>query len=474
MVRAVCGEQTYVEEYVDSVLQSGVTLQFGLAIGRLSSGSGRDVIFSLIPTPKNEGGDVARFEGEPPREIDKKKGIKGKSVTQTLQIDIDWVAEHARQVSKMLVGGIRVLGCFILASESVFKASAPLLWQTSKMVALALDEGSSKAALDDLLLLHFSFGPRRTLCRNCSFESGYGSSSIRPCEWKAAKMFSNLHCISCMYNFDCRVPIYANESSKQQLLDILLSAIAVEARLIESAVVLSDGCLVGEDKALIGDVDHKVDLLLPFESSRDYKNGAVTGLAMLSGSIQACAYGFSRDPWTRVIADLKADIIKSMKSRLEILRDEIDGMLQDQKVTAGGESSLNPLRQTENNAEFRYKLPRRLFFPWLEGVFLCDYLQEGESLQDVSGRIKELLNVDKSLQESEILEYEQDGAVKARSFWDVTAGIADTDEKSKQKVLNTSVVVSKNFVAIGVLSFLVLVLSVLATYFLGIRRILKG
>ncbi|KAH7297706.1 hypothetical protein KP509_25G007700 [Ceratopteris richardii] len=368
----------------------------------------------------------------------------------------------------MLVGGIRVLGCFILASESVFKASAPLLWQTSKMVALALDEGSSKAALDDLLLLHFSFGPRRTLCRNCSFESGYGSSSIRPCEWKAAKMFSNLHCISCM------VPIYANESSKQQLLDILLSAIAVEARLIESAVVLSDGCLVGEDKALIGDVDHKVDLLLPFESSRDYKNGAVTGLAMLSGSIQACAYGFSRDPWTRVIADLKADIIKSMKSRLEILRDEIDGMLQDQKVTAGGESSLNPLRQTENNAEFRYKLPRRLFFPWLEGVFLCDYLQEGESLQDVSGRIKELLNVDKSLQESEILEYEQDGAVKARSFWDVTAGIADTDEKSKQKVLNTSVVVSKNFVAIGVLSFLVLVLSVLATYFLGIRRILKG
>ena len=62
-------------------------------------------MFALIPSPRsNEGQDVVFLEGEPKissRDSEKKKGNKGRSVPQTLQIDVDWVVEHARQVLKL-------------------------------------------------------------------------------------------------------------------------------------------------------------------------------------------------------------------------------------------------------------------------------------------------------------------------------------------------------------------------------------
>ncbi|KAI5082817.1 hypothetical protein GOP47_0002560 [Adiantum capillus-veneris] len=474
MVRAVIGDETYVEGFIDSVLQSGITLQVGLAVGRVGIGSGRDAVFALIPTPQNEGQEVAHLEGESAKELDKRKGTKGKSPAQSLQIDMDWVAEHARQVSKMLVGGIRVVGCFILASESVFKSSAALLWQTSKMVALALDASFNKLSLDDLLLMHFSFSPRRVSCKNCSFELGYGSSSFRPCEWRAAKTLSGLHSISCLYRFECRAPVYAKEPTKKRLLDTLLSAVDAETTRLEAALVLSDGSLVVEDKALIGDTDHEVEMFLPFDCPpTDIRNGEVSGLAIVSGSIQAHAYGFSRDPWSRAASDLKADIVKSLRSRLEILHDEIDNFSKDVNPITNGEHTVHPLQRVEGTSEFRCKLPRRLLFPWLEGVFLCDYLQEGESLQDVDGRLKDLLHVNNPLDQGRILQHENDVEVlMRRSFWEASVGNANIHEDKRKQAGSISNAVSGAMMlkAIGVLSFCVLLVSIIASYFITVRK----
>ncbi|MCO5605771.1 hypothetical protein L7F22_059955 [Adiantum nelumboides] len=467
-MRAVIGDETYVENFIDSAFQAGITLQVGLAVGRLGTGSGRDTVFALIPTPQNEGQEVAHLEGNSAKETDKKTGTKRKPIPQSLQVDIDWVVEHARQVSKMLVGGISVMGCFIIASENVFKSSVALLWQTSKLVALALQASSQKLSLDDMLLLHFSSSPRRVSCRNCSFESGYGSNSTRPCDWKVGRALSTLHSISCLYKFECRVPVYTNVPSKKQLLDILLSAADAETCRLESALFWSNGSLVGEDNTLIGDSDHEVELFLPLNCSpTDIRSGEVTGLALMSGSIQAHAYGFSRDPWSRAVKDLKTDIVKSLRSRLELLHDEIDEFA---KASTCGEQSIHPLQGVEGTLDFKCKLPRRLLFPWLGGVFLCDYLQEGESLQDLNGRLKELLGMDKSLDHTEIVEHEGDaGLWTERTFWDATTRSANIQEdQQKQGTPTTSAVAVRKDLRIIVLSFFVLLLSVIASYFFTI------
>eukprot|EP00250_Pteridium_aquilinum_P006399 c16336_g1_i1 orf=165-1637(-) len=485
MVRAVIGDETHVEGFIDSVLQSGTTLQVGLAVGRLGTGSGRDTVFALIPTPQNEGNKVVFLEGESnaAKEGDKRKGTKGKSATQSLQIDMVWVAEHARQVSKMLVGGIRVVGCYILASEDIFKSSTALLWQTSKMVASAVDAGFQKLSPEDLLLLHFSYSPRRVSCRNCSFESGFGTNALRPCEWKSARTFSTLRSIGCIYNFESRVPIYANKPSKKRLYDNLLCAISAEASRLESALVLSDRSLsveqVVEDKALIGDTDREVEIFLPFDYPAEVRNGEVTGLVILSGSIWAQAYGFSRDPLSRAVTDLKADILKSLRSRLEILFDEVEETFKDAgSATEATEGSLHPLQRMDDTSEFRCKLPRRLLIPWLERVSLCDYLQEGESLQDITGRCKELLGVDDPLDQSKIVEHEGDVvSLMERSFWDVPIRSAsDTKIKQGKTQGNEQRTTASNAAhptlnpkTIGLVSFLVLLVSIIASYLVTIR-----
>jgi hypothetical protein len=79
-----------------------ILLQIGLCIGRLGGGLSRDCVFALVPCPRSsEGQDVVFLEGQSnlsSRESEKKKGSKGRSAPQALQIDVDWVVEHARQV----------------------------------------------------------------------------------------------------------------------------------------------------------------------------------------------------------------------------------------------------------------------------------------------------------------------------------------------------------------------------------------
>jgi Odorant response abnormal 4-like len=76
----------------------------GLVIGKLSATSDRGQVYALIPTPPTEGGDPAcslRSEGGGGgREEKKKSGSKKPSneAPQSVMVDGDWVAEHARQV----------------------------------------------------------------------------------------------------------------------------------------------------------------------------------------------------------------------------------------------------------------------------------------------------------------------------------------------------------------------------------------
>lgn len=73
-------------------------------IGKLTATSDRGQVYALIPTPSTDGGDPAcslRSEGGGGgREEKKKSGSKKPSneVPQSVAVDGDWVAEHARQV----------------------------------------------------------------------------------------------------------------------------------------------------------------------------------------------------------------------------------------------------------------------------------------------------------------------------------------------------------------------------------------
>uniref|UniRef100_A0A2P2JSM7 Zinc binding dehydrogenase n=1 Tax=Rhizophora mucronata TaxID=61149 RepID=A0A2P2JSM7_RHIMU len=265
MVKAVVGEETRLNLVEDRLSQSGLTSQVGLVIGKLSSALDRGFVFDLVPTPPNDAGEPACSLNQTAKD-DKKKGSKSKSQavdSSSLTIDKDWVAEHARQVSRMLVGGIKVVGIYVWVSDNSFKNSTITLCQAVKEVAEAAP--ISETDWDERLLIHICYSPRRWTCRNCMLTSNITSSSIRPCDFKMGRVLSSLQNFRCNYNFELRLPIFHDNASNAPTLTASLShGISIHSKELRDAKAIINGDLVVNEESCSADGLHEVEMLLPF------------------------------------------------------------------------------------------------------------------------------------------------------------------------------------------------------------------
>ncbi|PIM97259.1 hypothetical protein CDL12_30271, partial [Handroanthus impetiginosus] len=185
---------------------SALPSQVGLVIGKLSSKLDRGFVYDLVPTPPNDASEppCSVIIGGEESNKSKKNSSRAKSQSESsaLFIDTDWVSEHARQVSRMLLGGINVVGIYIWVNESLFKNSTITLCQAVKGVAEATS--SMMTDWNERLLVHISYSPLRWTCRNCSLAANITSSSLRPCDFKMGKVLGSLQTFRCTYNFDVR------------------------------------------------------------------------------------------------------------------------------------------------------------------------------------------------------------------------------------------------------------------------------
>ncbi|XP_048332348.2 uncharacterized protein LOC107421360 isoform X1 [Ziziphus jujuba] len=484
MVKAVVGEETRLKLTEDRLANSSIPAQVGLVIGKLSSTLDRGFVFDLIPTPPNDAGDPACSLVESNKD-DKKKGTKSKaqsSDSSSLVIDKDWVAEHARQVSRMLLGGMKVVGIYIWASDSAFKNSTFTLCQTIKGVAEAAP--FLETDWDERLIIHICYSPRRWTCRNCSLSSNVTSSSLRLCDFKMGRVLNSLQTFSCLYDFDLRLPIHHKRGTNvQTLTNVLRHGISVLAKELRGAKAIVDGNLVVNDEPCTSDGLHEIELLLPFKKdavTEAYSLRDVIGLLAFSGSVCSYAYLNSKEPLSQAVADIKEDIIKSLQSRLDIICDEVDG--DTGPADAGGEEvsdgistetpisqlSLQLLRKTCS-----LSLPRRVFVPWLAETFVCDYLQQSETLQVLKDHLVELLSMEAMFDVSTVLEPEVEAPpVITKSFWDVAVPFCSASCSSSEKTVpelsmekSSGKVIKSTNVNIILAAFF-LVLSILVGFFL--------
>ncbi|XP_061351383.1 uncharacterized protein LOC133296421 [Gastrolobium bilobum] len=428
MVKGVVGEETRLKSVEDRLSQSALPTEVGLLIGKFSSGLDRAFIFDLVPTPQNDSGEPASSITDP----NKKNPPKSKSNppdSSSLFIDKDWVAEHARQVSRMLVGGMKVVGLYIWVGDTAFKNSTIMLCQTVKGVAEAAPV--LEVDWDERLLLHICYSPRRWNCRNCSLSSNITSSSLRPCDFKMGKVLSSLQTFRCMHSFNLRLPILHDSASKLKTMsDVLRHAISIHAKELTCAKALIDGKLVVDSEPCSSDGVHGVELLLPFLnnsfveacSQRD-----VVGVLSFSGSICSFAYLNSKEPISQAITDIKGDIIMSLQSRLDIICDEADGdsgnnhdVGKQENNEISAENSVSQLLLPLLRKGCTLPFPRRVFAPWLAGVYVCDYLQPSETIEVLKDHCMELLSMKAPIDVSTILEPEKEVlSFETKSFWDV-------------------------------------------------------
>nr|XP_011464765.1 PREDICTED: protein odr-4 homolog isoform X2 [Fragaria vesca subsp. vesca] len=407
MVKVVIGEEAQLKLAEARLEQSSTAAQVGLVIGKLSSTLDRGFVFDLVPTPPNDAGAPACSLVEP----DKRKGPKPKSQSsdsQSVSIDKDWVAEHARQVSRMLVGGMKVVGIYVWISENAFKNSNIVLCQTVMGVAKAAP--LSENDWDERLLIHICYSPRRWTCRNCMVTSNITSSSLRPCDFKMGKVLTSLQRFRCMYNFDIRLPIsHSNSSNVQTMSEALRHEISVHAKYLKSAKAMVDGNLVVHNDVSTSDGLREVELLLPFvEDTEVCSQKDALGVLAFSGSVSSFAYLNHRESISQAVADIKDDIIMSLQSRLDIICDEADGETglvdtgtqkargdADSLEVGDGMSGETPVSQIVLQSLRKacsLSLPRRVFIPWLAGTFVCDYLQPSETFELVRLNASSILN----------------------------------------------------------------------------------
>lgn len=445
MVKAVVGEESQLQLAEDRLSRSSEPAQVGLVIGKLNSALDRGFVFDLVPT-QNDAGQPACSVLEPAKD-NKKKGSKSKSQTSdsssNLVIDKDWVAEHARQVSRMMVGGIKVVGIYVWASEAAFKNSTMVLCQTVKGVAEAAS--TLEDDLDVRLLIHICYSPRRWTCRNCTLSSNITSSSLRPCDFKMGRVLTSLQTFKCLYNFDLRLPIYQEKTSKSEtLVDVLYNGISNYVKELRGAKAVIDGNLVVNDEACTTEGLHEVELLLPFMKDMYIEACSqkdVVGVVNFTGSL--CSFSFlnSKEPISQAFADIKDDIIRSLRSRLDIICDEADedpGPIDNGIKEAGNDlASEKPVSQLVLHSlrkNCNLSLPRRVFVPWLAGTYICDYLQPSETLEVLKDHCVELMSMEAPNDASKILEPEEEAIrVSTRSFWDVVIPYCSTSSSTQEK-----------------------------------------
>ncbi|XP_018848697.2 protein odr-4 homolog [Juglans regia] len=432
MVKAVVGEETQLKSIEDRLSQSRFPVQVGLVIGKISSPLERGFVFDLVPTPPNDAGEPASSLLETVKD-EKKKGPKPKSQaadSPSLFIDDDWVAEHARQVARMLVGGMKVVGIYIWVTNDVFKNSTIMLSQSIKGVAEATP--LLQTDREERLLIHISYSPIRWTCRSCTWTSNTTSSSLQPCDFKMGRVLTSLQTFKCTYNFNLRLLVcHESASNLQTLSDILCQGISHHAKELKDAKAVIDGNLVVNDEPCTLDGVHEVELLLPFMKdtyAEACSRKDALGVLVFSGSVCAFAYLNSKEAISQAVSDIKGDIITSLQSRLDIICDEAYGDVWPKDdispEASDGTSTDKPVSQLVLHLlrkECSLSFPRRVFVPWLAGTYICDYLQPSETLEVLNDHCVELMSMEAPAIASTILEPEIEAApsLVTKSFWDV-------------------------------------------------------
>lgn len=151
---------------------------------------------------------VIHFAKTPPsQEVLAKKDIIPTKLVKTLADIADaWVAEHAKCTTRMLPGGMYVLGIFIVSKEDVLTPLVPkiksILHQITKQLGSNLYLYGN-AMGSEKLVLNYCIGTESFACK--SYDTT--TSSVKPADFKFMPKATRWHQLECRCELDQTVPI---------------------------------------------------------------------------------------------------------------------------------------------------------------------------------------------------------------------------------------------------------------------------
>ncbi|XP_032552529.1 protein odr-4 homolog isoform X2 [Chiroxiphia lanceolata] len=293
---------------------------------------------------------VIRAVRTPPKDQHKEQNIPPKLAS----LDEEWITTHASQVSRMLPGGLLVLGVFVIASPELAKdgqnALRKLIFSVEKSLTKRRLWKPAEEEVSDRAALQICSATKKVVCRTYDVQDP--KSSAKPADWKYQSALSaSWLALGCTVNVNIHIPLLAT-SRNHDLEKNTKNGLNRWSKQIEDSVFLINGQVKNDDTELL------------------------EGQKKSRGNSQSCTQFSDVKVLTQLA--LKRDIINTLSDRCEILFEDL---------------ILNEGPQKKSFEREYHVLPQRLFVPVPgSSVMLSDYKFGDEAAGEIQERFVELLD----------------------------------------------------------------------------------
>ncbi|NXK62367.1 ODR4 protein, partial [Sylvietta virens] len=328
---------------------------------------------------------VVRAVRTPPKEQQQEESV---GPPRLASLDEEWITTHASQVSRMLPGGLLVLGVFMIATPELAKdgqnALRKLIFSVEKSLSKRRLWKPAEEEISDRAALQICSATKKVVCRTYDVQDP--KSSAKPADWKyQSALTASWVALGCTVNVNIHIPLLAT-SPNHDLEKNTKNGLNRWSKQIEESVFLINGQVKDEDTELLeGQVRPgiKVDVFVPQGQAASARSTATvqvcSGSINLRGAVKCRAYIHGNKPKVKeAIQALKRDIINTLSDRCEILFEDL---------------ILNEGPQKKNFGREYHVLPQRLFVPVAgSSVMLSDYKFGDEAAGEIQERFVEMLD----------------------------------------------------------------------------------
>ncbi|XP_007096299.2 protein odr-4 homolog isoform X1 [Panthera tigris] len=443
-----------VGQYLSNINLQGKAFVSGLLIGQCSSQ--KDYVILATRTPPKE---------------EQNENLKHQQKAKLDNLDEEWATEHANQVSRMLPGGLLVLGVFIITALEMGNDFQNAL----RRLVFAMEKSMNKRRLwnfteeevSERVTLHVCSSTKKIFCR--TYDIHDPKSSAKPADWKYQNGLSTSWLsLECTVHINIHIPL-STTSVSYTLEKNTKNGLVRWAKQIENGVYLINGQVKDEDCDLLErqkkssrgnvqatshcfDVKVLTHLLLNSDRRSTATVQICSGSVNLKGAVKCRAYIHSSKPKVKdAVQAMKRDILNTVADRCEILFEDL---------------LLNEVPEKKDSEKEFHILPHRVFVP-IPGstIMLCDYKFGDESAEEMRDHFIEMLDHMIQIEDLEIAE--EINTACMRYSVNTEASLDSTDDEHPEKPIKTRIIlkIQQNIGVIAAVAVAVLAAGISFHYF---------
>lgn len=372
--------------------------------GEVGEGRRKDYVLQLIRTPDENEGDSSL------RVMEQGKG------QFYLDVETEWVCEHACQLSRILPGGLSVLGLYVLCDTPAFSPKS-----FEGLLKMINSEIMSVGSTQPSILLHID-ATRGVL----SAKEQDDGLMFKPCQVQNSSILTEMVEFRCNYPLDISLDVCNDKQSVSQLIEDLIQ-FEVKNRIQPSCMQPKSDGLISSEQMIAryikrDGLDHvPVSLMVPYtvrgppalgisastsSATGEKMSGTYVSKAHFSfqGAIECRGYVLKSEDIREAIDAIKEDVELSLRARLEILVEAAEmateALLMGQNRNGPPSSSPKNKKETKHPllsslsciGSYEPQFPQRAFLRWKQSACCyCDYIVEGDGVTEALGRIRELV-----------------------------------------------------------------------------------